>query len=48
MEKQKEITKEQMEADKEIERKIARAQKAHKKTLKKHYTIMQMIEDAKK
>lgn len=48
MEKQEEITKEQMEADKEIERKIAPAQKAHKKTLKKHYKIMQMIEAEKK
>lgn len=48
MEKQKEITKEQMEADKAIEREIARAQKAHKKTLKNHYKIMQMIEATKK
>lgn len=48
MNKQKEITKKQMEADKAIEREIVRVQKAHKKTLKKHYTIMQMIEAVKK
>ena len=48
MEKKKEITKKQMEADRAIEKGLKRATKEHKKTMKNHYKIMQMIEDAKK
>lgn len=44
----KEAAREQVEADRAIEREIVRAQKAHKKTLKNHYKIMKMIEETKK
>lgn len=48
MEKKKEITKKQMEADRAIEKGLERARKEHNKTLKNHYKIMQMIEALKK